>query len=159
MPMTKSNRHLQWVIYVLATIVALISAPLILWLTNPTELYYRHVSTSIEQNEDGAWLAYITRELPRGTVKGRWKLEVWVRRGEMSTVCTKPWSGIVEYQQENGPTVSYELPDRVQRCMNAAPPISLIWTRQIFLFGWLPLAPAVTNVEIAPVVTPAERDG
>lgn len=157
--MTKANRRLQWAIYVLATLVALIAAPLILWLTNPTELYYRHISTRVEQRDDGQWIAYITRELPRGTVHGRWKLEVWVRRGEMSTVCAKPWSGIVTYEATTGPTVSYELPDRVQRCMNAAPPISLIWTRQIFLFGWLPLAPAVTNVEVEPRVTPAARDG
>lgn len=159
MPHSRKNRHLQYLVYVLATLVALIGAPLILWLTNPSELYYRHVSTSVEQTEDGRWIAYITRELPRGTVKGRWNLEVWVRRGELSSVCHKPWSGVVTYDEGNGPTVSYELPDRVQRCMNAAPPISLIWTRQIFLFGWLPLAPTVTNVEIEPSVTPADRDG
>lgn len=129
-----------------------------LWMMNPSIKYYEPVSASVERTVDGRWTATITRLLPRGDVSARWSVAVWVRRGEASFVCMEPMGVAVPYYKSDGPTVSYELPHSVTRCMNEAPPISVTWRRQIMLFGWLPLLPVSTTITVNSSIMTIDRD-
>lgn len=147
----------QMFVVLLALAVAL-SVAIMTWLTHPTSIYYRHVSTQIERDEQGRWSAIVTRELPRGSFEARWSMEVWVRTGEFSRVCHVPYRGNIMYNEDQGPTVRYELPPEISGCLDSAPPISITWTRQGMAWGWIPLRPEEITITLSEAVPTALSD-
>lgn len=158
-------RILRYLFLVLLLLALSLGGLVSFWFANPTARYYDHVSSVLHQTEDGKWGVTITRNLPRGDFEGRWRLVVRVRQEKSVHACAYPppvgsgeFSEIINYREENGPTLDYILADDVQSCLNEDPPISLTWTRQARLWGFLYLKPLSTTITIQPDVKPRPDD-
>lgn len=140
--------RLRLAFFALLIFTVVFGAGTVWWLMHPSRVFYTPVAATIEKNEAGNWTAVVTRTLPRGDVWVRWSATVWVRRDGDSVSCTREVSEPTLYLENNGPTIFYELPDNLARCMDEAPPISITWSRQVMLFGWLPLIPVDATISI-----------
>lgn len=147
-PRRRSMKILRWTFGFMFGFTGLLALAVSWWLMHPTKLYHVPVSAEIYQDKDGVWLASVTRQLPRGDVWLRWGVTVWVRRGEASFVCQEPMGLPVLYKATNSPTQTYALPASLARCLDDAPPISVSWTRQVMVLGWIPTIPAETTISI-----------
>lgn len=111
------------------------------WLT-PSDLFIRSVSLTVEGD-----VVRFTRELPRGGVRARWHSEITLIDGEEYECNSGGWA-IAHYQEVPGNTVRYTIGSWADRCIEAGPPFYITTTRQVLLFGFLPLRPSTERTEI-----------
>jgi hypothetical protein len=158
--------HLRFLLAGLALLSILLVGAIGFWIATPTSAFYRHVSTVIEPDPAGGWKVKVTRDIPRGPFDGRWRLVVWVKRGDDSYSCIHPsgpggtevFSDVLRYGEKTEPTISYALPNTVEECMRQAPPLAMTWTRQARLWAWLWLRPDVTTITLQAPLTTSQGD-
>lgn len=113
------------------------------WLFVPSTVFVKEVSTRVE----GDQVRFI-RETPYGTVQARWRTEITLIEGKEGFECSSGDWQEATYQQIPGNTVSYRIGEWADECLEAGPPFYLRTTRQVILFGWLPLRPDVNTTEV-----------
>lgn len=97
-------------------------------------------------NIDDTRVTYV-RELPFGEVTARWRAEVVLINGGGYECTSGQWS-FAEYQPKPGNRVTYDIGDWAEKCIHAGPPFYLNMTRQVMLFGVIPLRPERQVTEI-----------
>lgn len=112
------------------------------WWAIPSSLFIRTVSLTVDGD-----VARFTRELPRGEVRARWHSEITLIDGEEFECNSGGWR-IAHYQQVPGNTVRYALGNWADDCIAAGPPFYITTTRQVLLWGFLPLRPSTNRTEI-----------
>ena len=107
----------------------------ILWLLIPPTLFLKPVATVVDV---AAETVTIKRLTPFGAVSARWKSEITVLHNENFECNSGRWQ-TAYYQKAPGDTVTYPIGEWAERCMALGPPFVLRVTRQVMLFGVIPL--------------------
>ena len=153
-------KHIRWsfVDRVAAAVVFLGFALTGLWFTFPTSAFIRPISLSIQQDQ-----VRFVRETPFGSVQARWVSEITLIDGDGFECNSGHWRN-AEYQPIDGNTVVYQIGAWADRCIEAGPPFYLTTTRQVLLWGVIPLKPMRSTTEIqgerdpgVVIVIPAEQ--
>ena len=112
------------------------------WFLLPSTLFIRTVAMDVK----GATVRFV-RELPFGTVDARWRAEITLIDGGGFECNSGAWV-TATYQPVQGNTVTYQLGDWADDCVDAGPPFYLTTTRQVMLFGVIPLRQDTDVTEI-----------
>jgi hypothetical protein len=113
-----------------------------LWFAFPTSFFIKPVSLTIEGRE-----GRFVRETPYGLVAGRWRSEITLIDGDGFECSTKEWK-LEDYQPIKGNAVTFNLGPWADDCIEAGPPFYLTTTRQVLLFGFIPLREDRQRTEI-----------
>lgn len=127
----------------------------LVWASVPSSLFVKPIELHFDieaqkfrfTREVSSWLM-IDRGDSRGKGHvGRWWSEiVLIDARDFECQSGSPQSAF--YQQKPGNTVEYRLGDWAQECIDAGPPFYVTTSRQILLFGWLPMRPSTSTSTI-----------
>jgi len=123
------------------------------WLFNPSARYFEITGMRVDEAEDGSWIVTSARKLPHGDVDADWRISIQVLRPESSYICEM--EGRTTYYADAGPVVRYALGSWADDCLDAGPPVTITFSRQVRVFGGLlPLRPLVYQVSLNPEELP-----
>ena len=117
-----------------------------LWLAFPTSRFIQPISLTLTDRR-----VVFVRELPLGTVHARWRTEITMPDG---FECNSGDWKFARYQVIRANRVSYDLQPWADACLKIGPPFYMSTTRQVLVFGLLPLPSATHVVEIPGLVDP-----
>lgn len=116
----------------------------ILWFALPSSLFIYPVSMAVE--DDG--MVTSVRRTPFGAVEADWTARIVVSHNN-GYICAA--TGTAYYTQVPGDLVRYRIGAWALPCIEAGPPLVITYTRQVKLFGLIPLRPVVFNYITEPV--------
>lgn len=132
----------------------------LLYLSVPSSLFVKPIELHFDEGtqkfrftrEVTPWIMVDRGEQGKGHV-GRWWSEI-VLIDARDFECQSGVARNAFYQQKPGNTVEYRLGAWAQECIDAGPPFYITTSRQIMLWGWLPLRPSTNASGIQ-----GEREG
>lgn len=119
-----------------------------IWFAVPSSVFIRNISISVE----GRTIRYV-RETPFGDVTAEWQAEITLIDADGFECNSGGWN-VATYQVAPGNTVTYDLTDWADPCLEAGPPFYLTTTRRVLLFGVIPLRQVVQRTEVEGERTP-----
>lgn len=125
---------------VLASVLIVLT---IAWALVPSSVFIRVISMDI--TEEG--VVRFVRETPMGAVQARWHSEIYLVDADGRECNSGDWHW-ANYQPVPGNVVSYEIGEWADRCLEAGPPFYIVTTRQVMLFGIIPLRPDVHRTDV-----------
>lgn len=116
----------------------LLVIPALFYLLVPSSVFLDARRTVVEGRD-----VIFTRFTPYGEVLARWHSEITVLDGTDRECSSGEWS-VATYQDRKSNAVTYELGDWALPCLEMGERYTLSTTRQVLLWGWLPLRPIST---------------
>ena len=113
----------------------------VVWISVPSSIFMRTQSMSIS---DTGHVVFV-RSLPFGRVTAEWTIKIRVLN-KPGYVCTS--SGRAVYANEKDDTVMYQIGSWANKCLEQGPPMRVISTRKVVLFGLIPLRPTTQEFDI-----------
>ena len=139
-------RDPSWGIFTkLAAIVVLVA---VLWLSFTSEIFYKPLNMTVIKTEDNHWIAVSERILPFGAVSGRTHAFIQVLGREDGQECQ--WSTDTLFAPRPNNITRYDITYWAGECLDQGPPISVRFSRTIYLGGLIPLRPVHYTFTINP---------
>jgi len=125
-----------------------------LWFAVPSSVFFKPINMAAMKTEDGRWVIVSERILPFGAVSGHTQAFIQVLGREDGQECQ--WDTASLYIPRDKNVTRYDVTDWAGHCLDAGPPISVRFTRTVYLFGVIPLRPVhysfMINPEAVPVI-------
>jgi hypothetical protein len=138
---------------IIFTTLLVLKIAIVSWLIFSTNFFINQKTMTIVKDSNNQWVMSSVRETPFGTVEADWWAEYRLLAKDDSLVCSE--RGIATYRQLPGDLSQYVILDWAFPCLEQGPPISITYSRRVWLFGFIPLRPAVFNFVINPDSIPS----
>lgn len=123
------------------------------WFTIPSSIFFRQINMAIVKDmATGHWVAISERELPFGAVSGRTQVYIQVLGRIDGQECQWNTEGLFIPRDNN--VTRYDIDAWAKPCLDSGPPISVRFSRTIFLGGFIPLRPTHFSFTINPEIAP-----
>ncbi len=120
------------------------------WLSTPSVLFVNPVATTFDLETNRVT---VVRKTPFGTVEGRWHTEIQALTTGEECSSGPGWTAstyqVVEGDDGPPDTVSYPIGEWAADCVEV--PFIIQDTRQVLLWGLIPLRPVRTNTLVKPI--------
>lgn len=118
--------------------------PAILYIALPSSVFLEPQKTEVVGEQ-----VIFTRFTPLGDVIARWQSEIVMLDGSDKECSSGNWA-ISVYQQRKSNAVTYRIGEWADECVTQNEKYALSTTRQVLLFGWLPLRPihSIDTIEV-----------
>lgn len=144
-----------WPTKLLAAVVFLT----ILWWNFTSEVFFRPINMAVLKTTEGNWIIASERLLPWGPVSGKTDAFMQVLGRENGQECQWHTEGLFVPRENN--ITHYDITHWAAPCLDAGPPISIQFSRQIYFLGFIPLRPVhyafMLNPDNAPVTVTQEQ--
>ena len=151
--------RLRVVFFGMLVVTAFMTSTVMAWLAFPTGFFIQPISISYSAATDNFMFTRIVRDGPLVSVREatgergyrvRWMSEINFTQTDRQLECSSGPARVAFFQIGASDTVEYPALEWAQRCLGAGPPLLIVNTRQIMLWGWLPLKPMVTAAQLDP---------
>lgn len=153
--MTAVYRDPSWGI--LSKIAALGVLLFIVWFNVPSSVFYKPINMAVIKTPDNHWIAIAERELPFGAVTGKTHAFIQVLGREDGQECQDVMEGIFAPRPNN--ITRYDVTHWAAECLDQGPPISVRYSRTVYLGGFIPLRPVHFTFTINPDNVPVIENG
>lgn len=125
------------------------------WFIVPSSVFYQPVNMAVVKNPQGRWIAIAERRLPWGPKYGRTQALIQVLGREDGQECQWTTEGLFVPRDNN--VTRYDITEWAAPCLDSGPPISILFSRTVYLGGIIPLRPVhysftLNNPEAVPVL-------
>lgn len=135
----------------IAALVVLVGA---LWFNFTSEIFFKPLNMAVIKTKDNHWIAVSERLLPFGAVSGKTTAFIQVLGREDGIECQ--WSTETLFAPRPNNITRYDITYWAGDCLDKGPPISIRFSRTIYLFGVIPLRPVhytfMINPDNVPVI-------
>lgn len=118
------------------------------WFAFPSSLFFKPLNMAAVKDSNGHWLIISERLLPFGAVSGKTQAFVQVLGREDGPECQ--WMTESLYIPRTNNVTRYDVTEWAGPCLDAGPPISVRFTRTVYLFNLIPLRPVHYSFMINP---------
>lgn len=146
-----------WPTWVLAILTVLAIA----WWNLTSSVFFQPINMAVLRTQNDHWLIVSERILPWGVVSGKTDAVMQVLGRPDGQECQWHTEGLFIPRENNRTT--YDVTAWAGPCLDSGPPISVRFSRSVYLFGIIPLRPVhysfmINPDNIPPVVAPYEME-
>lgn len=125
------------------------------WFSVPSSAFFKPLNMAVLKTSNGHWIVVSERLLPFGAVSGRTHAIAQVLGRADGQECQWTTDGLYVPRENN--ITRYDVTSWAGPCLDAGPPISIRFSRTVYLGGFIPLRPVyysfMLNPDNAPVIT------
>lgn len=142
---------------ILTKLAAICVLLVVIWFNVPSSVFFKPLNMAVIKTEDNHWIMVSERLLPFGTVTGRTHAFIQVLGRQDGQECQTTTEGIFTPRENN--ITRYDVTYWAGECLDQGPPISVRYSRTVYLFGFIPLRPVHYTFTINPDNVPVIENG